>query len=73
VRAEIFTLTGKKIRVLDRLGSRAGYNENPDAWDLRDADGDKVARGVYLFRVVARRAGETAEAIGKLVVGAGGS
>jgi flagellar hook assembly protein FlgD len=68
VRAEVYTLTGKRIRVLDGLSGRVGYNANPEAWDGADADGERVANGVYLFRVVALRAGERAEAIGKAVV-----
>jgi hypothetical protein len=68
VKVEIFTVTGRRIRVLSGLSGRAGYNENLLAWDGRDQDGDRVARGVYPFRVVAARAGEKAEAIGKIVV-----
>ncbi|MBM3321082.1 MAG: hypothetical protein FJY73_10440 [Candidatus Eisenbacteria bacterium] len=68
VKVEIYTITGRKIRVLSGLSRRAGYNENFLAWDGRDEDGDRVARGVYPFRVVAARAGEKAEAIGKIVV-----
>ncbi|RPJ43370.1 MAG: hypothetical protein EHM19_08840, partial [Candidatus Latescibacterota bacterium] len=68
VRAEVFTLGGKKVRVIDGLSGRVGYNANPDAWDGSDADGDRVANGVYLFRIVATRAGEKTEAIGKAVV-----
>ncbi|MFH1681340.1 MAG: C25 family cysteine peptidase, partial [Candidatus Eisenbacteria bacterium] len=68
VKVEIFTITGRRIRVLPSLSGRAGYNENPGAWDGRNQDGDRVARGVYPFRVVASRAGERAEAIGKIVV-----
>jgi len=68
VRAEIYTVAGRRIRTLRRLSSHIGYNENRLAWDGRDHDGDRVARGVYPFRVIAVRGGEKAEAIGKFVV-----
>ncbi|MBN1825268.1 MAG: hypothetical protein JW958_03305 [Candidatus Eisenbacteria bacterium] len=69
VRIEIFTVSGKRIRTLENLSRERGYNENPDVWDGRDADGDRLARGVYPFRINAFRGGEKAEAIGTIVVG----
>jgi hypothetical protein len=68
VTVEIYTVTGRKIRVLRNLSARAGHNGNPGVWDGRDQDGDRLARGVYPFRVIASRGGERAEALGRLVV-----
>jgi len=68
VRVDVYTVSGKRIRVLRGLAGRVGYNENPGAWDGTDQDGDPVANGVYLFRLVARRGGETADAMGKAVL-----
>jgi len=68
VRAEVFTTTGKRIRVLEGLSGRIGYNENPNVWDGTDQDGDRVGNGVYLYRLVAVRPGERAEALGKAVI-----
>jgi len=68
VRAEIFTVTGRRIRVLTGLSGHAGYNANESVWNGRDQDGDRLARGVYPFRIVASRGGEKAEAIGKIVI-----
>lgn len=68
VRAEIYTLTGKRIRVVEGLSGRVGYNANEAAWNGEDQDGDPVANGVYLYKIVAGRGGEKAESIGKAVV-----
>jgi hypothetical protein len=69
VRVEIYTITGRRIRVIESLSARVGYNENAEVWDGRDQDGDALARGAYLFRVIARRAGEKAESAGTIVIG----
>ena len=65
---EIFTVTGRLIRTISGLTGRAGYNENPGAWNGLDQDGDRIAYGTYLYRLTARRSGETATAIGKAVI-----
>lgn len=74
VEIKIFTLSGRLIRSLSGTGT-AGFNSGA-VWDGRDQDGDKVANGVYIYKVVAKTRfnlsnGDTnkeAEAIGKAVV-----
>ena len=57
VRVEIYDLAGRLVRTVgaDRLGagrySRGGGTE-PGRWDGRDDEGQTVAPGIYLFRVV---------------------
>ena len=57
-RLRIYTLSGRLIRafrasdVNDGGGLRVGWNTL--RWNGRDADGDRVATGVYLYRVVVR-------------------
>ncbi|MCI0699047.1 type IX secretion system sortase PorU [candidate division KSB1 bacterium] len=69
VRIKIFTLSGRLIRTLEDVG-RSGFNQIE--WDGRDEDGDELANGVYLYKIIAiqRQTGEAlrAEEIGKLVV-----
>lgn len=74
VEIKIFTLSGRLIRTLTGTGS-AGFNSGV-VWDGRDQDGDKVANGVYIYKVVAENrfnpngnnSDKRAEAIGKAVV-----
>lgn len=72
VEIKIYTLAGRLIRTLAATEATAGFNMIK--WDGRDGDGDRLANGVYLYKVIARRqAAESngqlqAEEIGKLVV-----
>ncbi|MDZ7305328.1 MAG: type IX secretion system sortase PorU, partial [candidate division KSB1 bacterium] len=70
VRIKIFTLSGRLIRTLEMPEGHAGFNMLD--WDGRDEDGDELANGVYLYKIIATQLqGETAsraEEIGKLVV-----
>ncbi len=51
---EIYTVTGKLVKLVDLLGSGSvhfGYNITEYAWDGRDEFGDLLANGVYIYRV----------------------
>jgi len=63
---KIFTLSGKLIRSFDDAPLAAGFNRL--LWDGRDADGDELANGVYLYKISARREGRVDEEIQKCVV-----
>ena len=65
-RLRIYTLTGMLIREFDLIeepalletpGLRIGWNKLP--WDGRDADGDQIAPGVYLYKVFLRAEGQS--------------
>jgi hypothetical protein len=66
---EIFTLSGRRIKSVERSTIPADYYEFY-SWDGRDADGDRVATGVYIYKLTAISAnsGEAAESFGKVVV-----
>lgn len=72
VSLKLFTVAGRLIRAFEALPGRAGYNIFPLSWDGRDAQGDLVANGVYLYKVSAKKHyGDkllTAENIDKVVV-----
>ena len=57
----IFTITGKLVKVinLEDLGNiHIGRNITEYAWDGTDMYGDKLANGVYFYKVTARINGE---------------
>jgi hypothetical protein len=72
VEIKIYTLAGRLIRRLEPVEAVSGFNMIP--WDGRDGDGDQLANGVYLYKVVAsmksaENGGDLrAEEIGKVVV-----
>ena len=62
---KIYTVYGRLIREI-RDTARAGFNKI--AWDGRDEDGDLVANGVYLYKVVVDDGEKTLEKIEKLAI-----
>jgi len=71
VEIQIFTLAGRLIKHIPTASKEAGINFST-IWDGKDEDGDKVANGVYIYKVVAEGKvnGETKkkEVYGKAVV-----
>jgi hypothetical protein len=69
VSLKIFTLSGRKIKEISRDYLRADYHEFY-RWNGTDNLGDRVANGVYLYKVTAasEATGEVVEAVGKVVV-----
>lgn len=70
---DIFTLSGRKIRTF--IGSNLPADNYPNGqfeivWDGRDASGDRVATGVYIYKATAvpRNGGPAAQSYGKVVV-----
>ncbi len=58
VEITIYTATGRAVRRLGESGlSRERGRRIGLAWDGRDDDGDRLANGVYFYRVVAREPG----------------
>jgi len=67
VKVRVFTVAGRLIYESPPQFLPSGFNWIP--WDGRDADGDPVANGLYLYQVSAtNQKGERAEALGKLVI-----
>ena len=61
IKIQILTITGKVVKEImkEELGPlRIGNNKTEYAWDGTDMYGDKLANGVYLYRVVVSRGEE---------------
>ena len=75
VNLKIFTVSGIEIYSQSNLPETSGYHGDI-RWNLRDADGDIIANGIYLFQLSARmtggRSGSNSDnetvATGKIVV-----
>lgn len=64
LRVQVFTISGKLVREISMgdLGRiHVGRNITPTPWDGTDMFGDKLANGVYLYRVFASINGKTIE------------
>ena len=69
VLVQIFTISGKLVKTIDVIVFSDGYHSEPIPWDGRDDFGDRIARGVYIYKIrVKTPAGEYAEKIEKLVL-----
>lgn len=66
VTIKIFTLAGRLIAVLEHAPGNAGFNRAP--WNGRDADGEILANGVYLYKLIARSGEKRVETVEKCVV-----
>ena len=66
---QIFTVSGKLVRTFDRHVNSTGFRTEPIVWDGLDDFGNRIGRGVYIYRVSAHTAsGQTAEKFEKLVI-----
>jgi hypothetical protein len=68
VTIKIYTVAGRMIKALEMTTGGESFVRIP--WDGRDADGDGIANGVYLYKVLASTTdGQfSSEALGKLAV-----
>ena len=51
VRLQVFTLTGRVIKMMQKTINTSGNRSMELEWDGRDEFGDRVGRGVYLYRL----------------------
>lgn len=68
LKIKIFTVSGRMIKELAVPHGNLNYDFNRIEWDGRDDDGDLVANGVYLYKVIIKKGTETIQAIQKLAV-----
>lgn len=66
---QIFTISGKLVKTINQHIYSEGYRSEAIEWDGTDDYGDKIGRGVYIYRVYVRTAdGLVAEHYDKLVI-----
>ncbi|MGD9488961.1 MAG: type IX secretion system sortase PorU [Calditrichaceae bacterium] len=66
VKIKIYTISGRIIQEINGNLTVPGYNQI--SWDGRDRDGDELANGVYLYKIILKYDGSTKEVIEKMVV-----
>ncbi len=66
---QIFTISGKMAKSIIKTVNCEGFRNEGISWDGRDDYGDKLGRGVYLYKVtVSDKDNKKAEKIEKLVI-----
>jgi hypothetical protein len=69
VKVQVFTVTGKVVKTIKQTINDAGNRSCEVEWDGRDDYGDKLGRGVYLYRLtVTTPDGKKKEHLERLVV-----
>jgi hypothetical protein len=68
VRIKIYTVSGRLIREIEQKGMNEKYVKVD--WDGRDEDGDEIANGTYLYKIIVKTTDGkyTNSALGKLAV-----
>lgn len=66
---QVFTVGGRLVKTLSRRLDCDGFRSEPLAWDGLDDNGDRIGRGVYVYRLsIATPSGESADKFEKLVI-----
>jgi len=69
VQVQVFTVSGKVVKNINRIVRSEGFRGEPIEWDGLDDYGDQIGKGVYVYRVkVVTPEGQTAEKFEKLVI-----
>jgi hypothetical protein len=69
VQIQVYTVSGRLIKTINRTIACEGYRSDDIDWDGRDDFGDPLGRGVYVYRLkIKDNEGLTAEKFEKLVI-----
>ena len=66
---QVFTVSGKLVKTIERQVTASGYRCGPIDWDGLDDFGSRIGRGVYIYRLKVRtNTGQSLEKFEKLVI-----
>ena len=66
---QIFTVSGKLVKSIDTYMNTDGFRVGPIFWNALDDYGDKIGRGVYIYKLkVTAPTGEFVDQFEKLVI-----
>jgi flagellar hook assembly protein FlgD len=70
VQVQILTITGKVVKTINQSVLSDGFLSREITWDGRDDFGDKIGKGVYIYKLTVRSTttGKKGEKIEKLVI-----
>lgn len=69
VMINIFTISGKIVKTLETTMNTSGYRSLPINWNGLDDYGDKIGKGVYIYKITVRTdAGDEVSEFEKLVI-----
>ena len=66
VTVKVYTVSGRLIRTIEDASAKRGYNETD--WDARDENSERLANGVYFYKVIVETDTRKIEKIGRLAI-----
>lgn len=70
VQVQIMTITGKVVKTINQIVTTEGFLSREITWDGKDDFGDKIGKGVYIYKLTVRStiSNNKSEKIEKLVI-----
>ena len=70
VQVQILTITGKLVKTINQTIVNEGFNSRDVKWDGKDDFGDRIGKGVYIYRLIVKSSvtDKKTEKIEKLVI-----
>ncbi|MGE5680816.1 MAG: C25 family cysteine peptidase [Bacillota bacterium] len=68
VKIKIYTVAGRMVREISVASVELKYDFNKIYWDGRDQDGDILANGVYLYKIMVKKEGKTENYFQKVAI-----
>lgn len=68
VKIRIYTVAGRLIKEITKKASELNYDLNKVFWDGKDEDGDTIANGTYLYKMIMKDADKVESVTQKLVI-----
>lgn len=68
IKIKIYTVAGRLVKEISLNKSQLKYDFNKIYWDGRDADGDLLANGVYIYKVILKKSDRTETITQKLAI-----
>ena len=70
VQVQVMTITGKIVKTINQIVTTEGFLSREVTWDGKDDFGDKIGKGVYIYKLTVRStiSDNKAEKIEKLVI-----
>ncbi len=68
IKIRIYTIAGRMIKEIVRKSSELNYDLNKIYWNGKDEDGDNIANGTYLYKMIMKDSEKVESVIQKLVI-----
>jgi flagellar hook assembly protein FlgD len=69
VQVQVYTVSGRLVKTINKYITSNGFRESGIEWDGLDDFGDRLAKGVYIYRLkISNSENQSAEKTEKLVI-----